>query len=81
MNSVIRPVRELASSIGTRIRDHREAVAAYRILQQELSSFRTPREVDDLLGSITDQEGPGAQQVREILLDNLRPTGALFRAA
>lgn len=81
MNSVLRPVHELVSSIGTGIRERREAAAAFRALQQELSSFQTPREIDDLLCAITDDDGPEAEQVREILINNLRPATPLFRAA
>ncbi len=54
------------------LRKRRAARAAYRSLRQELASYGTSREVDDLLGSIKDQEGPEAQQIRDILLDNLR---------
>lgn len=62
-------------------RERREARAEYLALQRELSSYRTAREVDDLLGVIAHQEGPEAQQIRDILTDNLRPTTVWRRAA
>ena len=54
---------------------------AYDALKRELASYQTAREVDDLLGVIANQEGPEAQQIREILLDNRRPATTLYRAA
>ncbi len=54
------------------LRERRAARAAYRSLRQELASYGTSREVDDLLGSLKDQDGAEAQQIRDILLDNLR---------
>lgn len=67
------------ASIVKSARERREARAQYKALQQELATFRTEREVDDLLGVISDQDGPDAEQIRDILLDNLRPAVGLGR--
>jgi hypothetical protein len=48
-------------------------------LERELASYRTPHEIADLLGTISDQESPEAEQIRDILLNNQRPTTALSR--
>jgi hypothetical protein len=77
----IRPVREFVTTVQGELRERREARAAYRALERELASYRTPREVDDLLGTIDDQDGPEAQQIRDILLDNLRPAAEMYRAS
>jgi hypothetical protein len=65
-------VQQLVSTIRENRRLDREARAAYQSLQRELATFRSPHEVDDLLGSIRNEEGPEAQQVRDILLANIR---------
>jgi hypothetical protein len=78
MTITTNPVRGLLDTM----RERRESRARYADLKRELASYRTPREIDDLLGVIRDQDGPEAQQIRDILLDNLRrPTIALHRAA
>ena len=77
----IRPVRGFVSSIQDELRKRREARATYRGLVQELASYRTPHEIVDLLGTFSDQEGPEAEQIRDILLSNQRPTTALYRAS
>ena len=74
-------VRTLIGTIRDDLRERREARAAYRVLEHELASYRTQREVDDLLGAIEGQSDPEAEQIRGLLLDNLRPTDALYRAA
>lgn len=68
------PIRERISTLRKEARERRKARAAYDTLRRELASYQTTREVDDLLGVIAGQEGPEAQQIRDILLDNLRPT-------
>jgi hypothetical protein len=67
------------ASIAKSARERREARAQYKALQQELATFRTEREVDDLLGVISDQDGPDAERIRNILLNNLRPAVGLGR--
>ena len=75
------PIRERITTIRDELRERRAARAAHETLKRELASYQTAREVDDLLGVIADQEGPEAQQIRDILLDNLRPTTELYRVA
>ena len=70
------------TSISTMLdarRERQEARARQAALKQDLASFRTEREVDDLLGAVRDQDGLEAEQIRDILLDNLRPTVGLGR--
>jgi hypothetical protein len=74
-------IRDRISAIRDELRERREARAAYDALKRELASYQTPREVDDLLGVIANQEGPEAQQLRDMLLDNRRPATTLYRAA
>ena len=82
MNIAINPVRGLVSTIRDELRERREARARYNALKRELSGYRTQREVDDLLGVIMNQEGPEADELRDILLDNLRqPASFLHRVA
>ncbi len=73
--------REAIRAKREQLSERREARASRRALQRELASYTTPHEVDDLLGVIKDQEGPEAEQIRDILLDNLRPRTELYRAA
>jgi len=77
----IRPVCNLVSSIREELSERREARAAYRALEQELASYRAPHEIADLLGTISDQESPEAEQIRDILLSSQRPTTALYRVS
>ncbi len=82
MNIATTSTRGFFSTIRDELRERREARARYGALKQELSSYRTSREVDDLLGVVMNQEGPAAEEIRSILLDNLRqPTSALYRVA
>lgn len=77
----ISTIREHVTTIRDQIRDRRQERAHRLALQRELASYRTPNEIDELLAVLGEQEGPGAQQVRNILLQNSRPTPPLFRAA
>jgi hypothetical protein len=72
-------LRDRIASLRDRVREQRRKRAEHLALQRELATYRTPREVDDLLGVLADQDGRDAQQVRDILLDNLRPTVGLGR--
>ena len=74
-------LRDRMTTLRDERRERREARAHYRALQRELASFRTPREIDDLLGVIANQDGPQAQQIRDILTDNRRVTALSGRAA
>jgi hypothetical protein len=71
-SSPIRKLQELITTTRENVRRDREARSSYQSLRRELASYGTQRDVDDLLGSIANEEGPEAQQVREVLLDNLR---------
>lgn len=75
------PIRERITTIRDELRERRAARAAHEALKRGLASYQTAREVDDLLAVIADQEGPEAQQIRDILLRNRRPTTELYRAA
>ena len=79
--SISTPIRERITTIRDELRERRAARAAHETLKRELASYQTAREVNDLLGVIADQEGPEAHQIRDILLDNLRPKTELYRVA
>ena len=49
----------------------REARAARRSLEQQLASYHTPREVDEMLSLMKNVEGPEAEHMRDILTNNL----------
>ncbi len=79
--SIATPIRERITTLRGELRERREARASLETLKRELASYQTTREVDDLLGVLAGQDGPEAQQIRDILLDNLRPTTPFYRAA
>ena len=54
--------------------ERRAARAARRNLEQQLATYSTPREVDELLSLIKNEEGPEAEQMRDILTSNLTRT-------
>ncbi|MEO7422069.1 MAG: hypothetical protein ABIU87_06725 [Ornithinibacter sp.] len=61
----------LWSTVKDELRERREARAATRKLEADLSHYRTPRDIDDLLAAVGDDESREAAQVRDILMDNL----------
>lgn len=69
------------TTLRDELRERREARAEHLALRRELASFRTPHEIDDLLGVIANQDGPEAQRIRDILTDNRRVTALSGRAA
>lgn len=77
--SISTAIQDRIDAIRDDFRAHRQEQQEHAALQQELASYRTPREIDDLLGAVADQEGPDAERIRSILLDNLRPTFGLGR--
>ena len=81
MNIALNPVRERITTIRDELRERREARARYNAMKRELAAYRTLREVDDLLGVIEHQDGPEAQQIRDILFENQRPAAELYRVA
>jgi hypothetical protein len=72
-------VRDRVTLLRNEIRERRQERADHLSLQRELASYRTPREVEDLLGAVAEQDGRDAQRVRDILLDNLRPAVGMGR--
>ena len=74
-------VRDLLSTVRDDLRERRESRARYRALKQEFASYRTEGEINDLLGVISAQDGPEAEQIRDILLSNLATRNDLYRAA
>jgi hypothetical protein len=81
MNIASNPIRERINTIRDELSERREARARYNAMKRELATYRTPREVDDLLAVIEHQDNPEAQQIRDILFDNQRPTAQLYRVA
>lgn len=80
--SVIDTVRGLVSTVRDDLRERRAERAKYQALRQELSTYRTANEIDDLLNTIVHEDSPEAQQMRDILLSNLpTPTTNLYRVA
>jgi hypothetical protein len=79
--SISTAITERMTTIRTQVRERRQERAEHRALERELASYRTPSEIDELLVVLGHHEGPEAQEVRNILLQNLRPTPPLFRAA
>ena len=77
----IRLARELFDAARDDLREVRQARVAEAALHRELASYTSPAEIADLLSLLRDQDGPEAQHVRDLLIDNLRPTSALHRAA
>jgi hypothetical protein len=74
-------LRERVTTIRDQARERRQERAEHLVLQRELASYRTPSEIDELLVMMADQDGRDAQRIRDILLDNLRPTIGLGRIA
>lgn len=59
------------ASVRDELRERRQVRAAYRSLERDLASYNTRADVDDLLGSIREAEGPDAERMRLILARNL----------
>jgi len=74
-------LRDRLTLAWTEIQERRQHRAEHRTLERELASYRTPNEIDELLVVVGQHDGPEAQEVRDILLQNSRPTPPLFRAA
>jgi hypothetical protein len=69
-NSFLRPPAKLVATVRDDLRERREARAARRTLERELTSYSTTADVNDLLGSLHGQDGPDAEAVRDIVLRN-----------
>ena len=72
----IRLARELLDAARDDLRELRQARAAEVSLQRELATYSSPAEIADLLGVLRNQDGPEAQHVRDLLVDNLRPSAS-----
>ena len=62
----------LWTTVKDELRERREARAALKALEADLSHYRTPAEIDDLLASVDSEDSPDAELIRGILMDNLR---------
>jgi hypothetical protein len=60
------------TTVKDELRERREAHATLNALRADLAHYRTPSEIDDLLASVDAQEGPEAEAIRGILMENLR---------
>lgn len=78
--SPIQLARELIVAARDDLRERREARLAQDSLRRELASYTSPADIADLLGVISEQDSPEAQQVRDVLSENLR-SATLRRAA
>jgi hypothetical protein len=79
--SISTAISERLTTIRSEVRERRQRRIEHRALERELASYRTPNEIDELLVVLGQHEGPQVQEVRDILLQNSRPTPPLFRAA
>lgn len=67
----------LWTTVKDELRERRERRAAVRTLREDLSHYRTPAEIEDLLMAVDAQEATGegaaeAPVIRAILLENLQ---------
>lgn len=67
----------LWTTVKDELRERRERRAAIRTLREDLSHYRTPAEIEDLLVAVDAQEATGeaaaeAPVIRAILHDNLQ---------
>jgi hypothetical protein len=78
VTSRLRPI-QLWTVARNELSERRQERAQYRALQRELASYTTRGDVDDLLGTIEDQEGAEVDMIRSILANNLmqQPTHAI----
>jgi hypothetical protein len=69
-NSLLRPSLRLVATARDERRDRREARMSRRALERELSAYSTPADINDLLGTMSGQDGADADNIREILVRN-----------
>jgi hypothetical protein len=67
-NTILGPSARLVATVRDELRERREERAARRSLERELASYRTPAEVNDLLGLLSSQDTADADEMREVLL-------------
>ena len=70
-NTFLRPPAQLVATVRDELRERREARAARRTLERDLSSYTTPAEVNDLLGSLRGQNDDAVEDIRDIVLRNM----------
>ncbi len=61
----------LWSTVKDELRERREARDASRKLHADLATYRTPRDIDDLLATMSHDDSPEAGEVRDVLMGNL----------
>ena len=64
--------RQLISTVRDDLRERRQARAEQRVLQRELATYTTHREVDDLLGALRSEDGVEAERMRSMLSRNIQ---------
>ncbi len=69
-STTLRPRRVLAA-VRDDLRERRQARRDYRALANELASYNTRSEVDDLLAALDNDQTVEAEQIRTILSRNL----------
>jgi hypothetical protein len=70
----------MTTNLRDRLTARRQARAAQRNLHRELTSYRTDREVNDLLATFDREEGADVEAMRTVLTHQLGRDTALFRA-
>jgi hypothetical protein len=68
------------TTLRKKLTDRRQARAARQDLLRDLASYRTPREVNDLLAAFEDHEDADVDAMRTVLTRQLERETALFRA-
>jgi hypothetical protein len=68
--SIIRPSAHLVATVRDELRGRRVARANRRSLERELASYNTTAQINDLLGSLSGQDGPAVDAVRTMVARN-----------
>ena len=64
--------RQLLSTVRDDLRERRQVRAQQRVLQRELATYSTHTEVDDLLASLSRDDGVEAERMRTMLTRNIQ---------
>ena len=70
-NSTIARPRQVLAAVRDELRERRQARRDHRILAEELSSYTSRSDVDDLLAALENDTSTEAEQIRSILSRNL----------
>src|SRR4051794_31295754 len=62
----------LWTTVKDELRERRAQRAARTALRADLAHSRPPAEIDDLLATVDAEDGPDAELIRGVLMDNLR---------